>query len=158
MIHRYIVAIGSNVRVPGIGSPRRVVDAAVSALAELSEVTGVSRTRSSRPVGPSLRAYANAAAIVETQDAPPRFLARLQQLELGFGRRRRGAAWRARSLDLDIVLWSGGMWFTPELVIPHPHFRERSFVIGPAAEIAPHWRDPVTGLTLRQLANRGSQS
>lgn len=158
MIHRYLIAIGSNVRVAGVGAPRQVVDAAVSALAELGEVVEVSRTRSSRPIGPSLRSYANAAAVVESEYEPPNFLTRLQKLELSFGRQRRGEAWRARSLDLDIVLWSGGMWLTPELVIPHPLFRERPFVSGPAAEVAPHWRDPVTGLTLRQLAGRRSHA
>ncbi|WP_337191063.1 2-amino-4-hydroxy-6-hydroxymethyldihydropteridine diphosphokinase [Qipengyuania vulgaris] len=154
MIHRYLIAIGSNVRVAGVGGPHRVVDAAVLALAEVGEVAEVSRTRSSRPIGPSLRSYANAAAVVESESEPAHFLARLQQLEFRFGRRRRGAPWRARSLDLDIVLWSGGVWLTPDLVIPHPLFRERPFVSGPAAEVAPHWRDPVTGLSLRQLASR----
>ena len=157
MIHRYLVAIGSNMRVPGIGAPHRVVDAAAIALAEAGNVTAVSSTGSSRPIGPSHRLYANSAALVETAVEPPHFLRQLQQLELRFGRRRRGAAWRARPLDLDIVLWSGGFWESRDLIIPHPLFRERPFVIGPAAEIAPKWRDPVTGLTLRQIANHGSR-
>jgi 2-amino-4-hydroxy-6-hydroxymethyldihydropteridine diphosphokinase len=57
-------------------------------------------------------------------------------------------------LDLDIVLWSGGAWASPGLTIPHPRFRTRQFVLGPAASIAPTWRDPLSGLTLRQLAYR----
>lgn len=145
-------------RVPGIGAPRRVIEAAVTSIADFGQVIAVSRIRDSRPIGPSRRTYANATVMVETRESPLRFLASLQRLELRFGRRRRGSAWRARQIDLDIVLWSGGTWLTPELVIPHPMFRERPFVIGPAAEIAPNWRDPVTGLTLRQLAKRRAQS
>jgi 2-amino-4-hydroxy-6-hydroxymethyldihydropteridine diphosphokinase len=57
-------------------------------------------------------------------------------------------------LDLDIVLWSGGAWSSPDLTVPHIAFRERGFVLDPAAAIAPAWRDPVSGLTLRQLAAR----
>jgi 2-amino-4-hydroxy-6-hydroxymethyldihydropteridine diphosphokinase len=57
-------------------------------------------------------------------------------------------------LDLDIVLWSGGPWASERLVIPHPEFRSRAFVLAPAAAVAPGWRDPVTGRTLRQLNAR----
>lgn len=108
----------------------------------------------SAPLGPSRRHYANGAVLVESTPAPDALLDILQGLERAFGRRRRGARWQARVLDLDIVLWSGGAWSTPHLTIPHPAFRSRRFVVGPAARIAPRWRDRVTGLTLRHLATR----
>ena len=81
-------------------------------------------------------------------------LALLQAVEAEFGRHRRGQAWMARVLDLDIVLWSGGCWAEPDLTIPHPQFRWRAFVLGPAHAVAPGWRDPLSGLTLRQLHAR----
>ncbi|WP_345724123.1 2-amino-4-hydroxy-6-hydroxymethyldihydropteridine diphosphokinase [Qipengyuania vesicularis] len=157
MIHTYLVALGSNMRVPGIGAPPRVIDAAVVALEMAGiDVTALSATIASRPVGPSMRSYANAAARVECDLAPPDMLAAIQEIEDDFGRRRRGARWRARPLDLDIILWSGGLWHSPDLTIPHPSFRERDFVLAPAAAIAPDWCDPVTGLTLRQISARAS--
>jgi 2-amino-4-hydroxy-6-hydroxymethyldihydropteridine diphosphokinase len=66
------------------------------------------------------------------------------------------APWRARTLDLDIVLWSGGALADIEanLVIPHPAYRTRPFVLGPATTIAPDWRDPLTGLATKHLASR----
>jgi len=36
----------------------------------------------------------------------------------------------------------------PGLAVPHPHWRERRFVLEPLAEIAPRFRDPVTGQTV----------
>ncbi len=42
----------------------------------------------------------------------------------------------------------------PDLIVPHVSFRERGFVLHPAAALAPDWRDPVGGLTLRQLRAR----
>jgi len=110
----------------------------------------------SAPIGPSQRRYANAAAVVSSELDPPALLSRLLEIEAHFGRVRRGQPWQARVLDLDILLWSGGIWADtkPELAIPHPALRIRSFVLTPAAMIASDWRDPVTGLTIRQLQSR----
>jgi 2-amino-4-hydroxy-6-hydroxymethyldihydropteridine diphosphokinase len=57
-------------------------------------------------------------------------------------------------LDLDIILWSGGAWGGPGPIVPHPEYRGRAFVLAPLAEIAPGWRDPLTGATVRQLLAR----
>ena len=106
------------------------------------------------PIGPSLRRYANSAALVETALDPPAMLALAKRIEGEFGRKSGGQRWTSRVLDLDLVLWSGGAFAAPALTIPHPLFRERAFVLTPAARIAPLWRDPVTGLSLRQLHAR----
>lgn len=108
----------------------------------------------SAPLGPSLRRYANAAALVRTDLAPPALLDALQHIEHAFGRKRRGRRWRERVLDLDIVLWGGGTWRSRRLTIPHPEWRRRAFVLVPARAIAPAWRDPATGLAVAQLAAR----
>ncbi|MBW8783349.1 MAG: 2-amino-4-hydroxy-6-hydroxymethyldihydropteridine diphosphokinase [Novosphingobium sp.] len=152
----YLVGLGSNVRHFRFGAPAEVLRAAVHALAQEPGITLVAASPivASAPLGPSRRRYANAAAIVETALEPPALLARLQSMEARFGRRRRGQRWRARVLDLDIILWSGGPWASPGLVIPHPAFRHRAFVLAPAAAIAPTWRDPLSGLSLRQLRAR----
>ncbi|MBC7160381.1 MAG: 2-amino-4-hydroxy-6-hydroxymethyldihydropteridine diphosphokinase [Porphyrobacter sp.] len=153
--HTYLLGLGSNRRHHRHGPPRAVLAAALARLAaEGLAVKARSAVVASLPLGPSARLYANAAALIETALAPPALLALLKRIERGFGRRPGGRRWGARVLDLDIVLWSGGRWATPGLTIPHPAFRERGFVIGPAAAIAPHWRDPVTGRTLRQLSAR----
>jgi 2-amino-4-hydroxy-6-hydroxymethyldihydropteridine diphosphokinase len=108
----------------------------------------------SDPVGPSRRRYANSAAVVDTALEPPEMLALLKRVEHDFGRRRGGQRWTSRVLDLDMILWSGGAYAEPGLTIPHPLFRTRDFVLTPAARMAPDWRDPVTGLTVRQLHAR----
>jgi 2-amino-4-hydroxy-6-hydroxymethyldihydropteridine diphosphokinase len=106
------------------------------------------------PVGPSLRRYANSAALIETMLEPPALLALAKRIERGFGRRTGGQRWTSRVLDLDLVLWSGGCFAARGLVIPHPLFRIRDFVLAPAMQIAPRWRDPVTGHSMRQLHAR----
>lgn len=129
--------------------------AAVGALAHAGlHVIATSRVERSRPIGPSLREYANGAVVIETDLEPLAVLDLLQAIEAGFGRKRQGQRWRARTLDLDIVLWSGGCWADARLTVPHREFRERAFVLVPAARIARDWRDPVTGLGLGHLAHR----
>jgi 2-amino-4-hydroxy-6-hydroxymethyldihydropteridine diphosphokinase len=92
--------------------------------------------------------------LVTTGLEPRALLALLKRVERAFGRQSGGQRWSSRVLDLDIVLWSGGCWSSPELTVPHREFRKRRFVLDPAVGIAPLWRDPVSGLTVRQLRAR----
>jgi len=56
-----------------------------------------------------------------------------------------------RSLDLDLILFGDATIDEPGLVVPHPRFRERRFVLEPLAEIAADMKDPVTGKTVSEL-------
>jgi len=154
-VHRYLIALGSNVRHVRYGSPRRVLQRAAAHLAaEGVRVIAAAPSIETDPIGPSIRRYANSAAVLETLLGPEALLALLKRVERKFGRRPGGQRWRARVLDLDVILWSGGPYASPALTIPHPLFREREFVLAPALAIAPAWRDPLTGLTVRQLHAR----
>ncbi|KHK90947.1 2-amino-4-hydroxy-6-hydroxymethyldihydropteridine diphosphokinase [Novosphingobium malaysiense] len=157
--HRYLIALGSNMPHGRYGAPRAVIAAALQALDRgKSRVVSASRVIETPPLGPSRRRYANAVAMLRSNREPDEMLHKLQKIERKFGRRRCGRAWSSRVLDLDIVLWSGGAWAShgeePSLVIPHPLFRKRTFVLGPAATIAGDWCDPLSGLTIRQLSAR----
>lgn len=154
MKQRYIVALGSNRRHHRFGSPAKVIAAALEALGDELKVKRVAPVVATLPLGHSRRRFANSAAVVQTKLAPDALLDHLQRIEHRFGRRRRGRPWGDRVLDLDLLLWDGGAWASPGLVVPHVHFRTRTFALGPAARIAPRWRDPLTGLTLSQLDAR----
>ncbi|HEY0412338.1 MAG TPA: 2-amino-4-hydroxy-6-hydroxymethyldihydropteridine diphosphokinase [Allosphingosinicella sp.] len=144
----YAIALGSNRR-SRHGSPARTLRAAADALG----VEQLSTIRSTPAVGPAGRGFANAAALLASDLDPPELLDRLKALERAFGRRP-GRRWGPRVLDLDIILWSGGSWGENGLIVPHPEYRRRAFVLEPLAEIAPAWRDPLTGATIRQLLHR----
>lgn len=150
------MALGSNQRHPRFGAPEKVLGAAMAAVDEdgLGRVCARSPIIASAPVGPSLRRYANACLVLQSPLSPPALLIGLQAIEQRFGRRRMGQRWRSRVLDLDLVLWDEGVFVAAGLQIPHPLFRTRDFVLGPACTIAARWRDPLSGLTLRHLHAR----
>ncbi|MBO9621230.1 MAG: 2-amino-4-hydroxy-6-hydroxymethyldihydropteridine diphosphokinase [Sphingomonas sp.] len=149
----YAIGLGSN-RPGRHGGPRAEVAAALAELGRApARLIGVSPLIATAPLGPSKRRFVNAAAILETDEDPARLLRRLKAIEQSFGRRR-GQSWAARVIDLDLLLWSEGAWASPGLTVPHQLFRARRFVLDPLVRVAPHWRDPVSGLTVRQLRAR----
>lgn len=152
MTSSYVIALGSNRR-GRHGAPAAEVRAALDAV---GGVVAASPLFVTPPLGPARRRFVNAAAVVESDETPPELLARLKAIEADFGRRR-AQRWSDRVIDLDIVLWSGGAWASDGLTVPHPAFRQRRFVLDPLLAIVPGWRDPMSGLTVRQLAARLDQ-
>ena len=133
----YLIALGSNMRSARYGPPRQVLGTALELIAFTGvTVAAVSPIIRSRPIGPSSREYANQTALLRCSLAPLALLGLLQGVENLVGRKRQGKRWRARVLDLDIVLWSGGIFASEDLTIPHHEFRTRDFVLRPATHIA----------------------
>lgn len=149
MTSSYVIALGSNRR-GRHGAPADEVRAALEAIGGIVMTSPLYVTP---PLGAARRRFVNAAAVIASDEDPPELLARLKAIEAAFGRRR-AQRWSDRVIDLDIILWSGGMWASDGLTVPHPAFRKRRFVIDPLLAIVPGWRDPVTGRTIRQLAVR----
>jgi 2-amino-4-hydroxy-6-hydroxymethyldihydropteridine diphosphokinase len=95
----------------------------------------------------------SAVAVGETSLTPREVLEALLAIERDYGRERPypGAP---RTLDLDLILIGSDVRTEPGLEVPHPRFRERFFVLGPLAEVAPEMTDPVTGLRAGELLRR----
>ena len=74
----------------------------------------------------------------------------LLAIEDAFGRQRAYVN-APRTLDLDLIFSGDEVIVEQGLEVPHPRFRERFFVLGPLAEVAPHMVDPVSGMTVGQL-------
>lgn len=145
---RVAVAFGSN-----LGDRRHAIQTAADRVAallgdfRLSSMIETAAVGSGRANDPP---FLNAVG-VGVSDAPAReLLQALLAIEEEFGRTRPfpGAP---RIIDLDLILAGDDEVHEPELEVPHPRFRERRFVLGPLAEIAPDFSDPVTGQTVESL-------
>ena len=144
---RVAIALGSNV-----GDRRAHLDYAVSALRALLTNVAVSRYYDTVPVGVSgpQAMFLNAAAVGESGLAPRALLEALLAIEQERGRERPYLN-APRTLDLDLILAGDRVVEEPGLVLPHPRFRERRFVLEPLAAVAPDLRDPVSGKTVAEL-------
>lgn len=141
------IALGSN-----MGNKAAHLDWAVSRLRTFVHSLEVSAYIETAPVGVKKQPDFVNAVVVGHTDLPPRdLLEALLALEAERGRERKGAG-EPRQLDLDLILYGGMTIDEPGLTIPHPRFRERQFVLGPLAEIAPSWVDPSSGKTVADLS------
>ena len=95
--------------------------------------------------------FLNGVVIVRTTHEPHTLMAALGRIEEAFGRRR-GQPNAPRTLDLDLIAYGRLSGDLDGLILPHPRASERKFVMGPLAEIAPDWRDPVGAAAATDLA------
>jgi 2-amino-4-hydroxy-6-hydroxymethyldihydropteridine diphosphokinase len=144
---RVALALGSN-----LGDRRAHLDFAVARLADFINDLRVSSYLDTAPVdvGAEQPDFLNAAATGSTALPPRELLAALLAVEAERGRDRpfRHAP---RTLDLDLVLFGDRIIDEPGLIVPHPRFRDRAFVLEPLAQIAHDLVDPVTGRTVGDL-------
>lgn len=141
------IALGSN-----LGDREGYLRSAIAALQPFIRNLRVSTFHDTAPVGVGPQpTFLNATAVGETSLAARALLDTLLAIERDLGRERPfpGAP---RTVDLDVILYGDAIIDeAPSLIVPHPRFRERRFVLEPLAEIAPDWRDPITGQTVEEL-------
>jgi 2-amino-4-hydroxy-6-hydroxymethyldihydropteridine diphosphokinase len=153
-----VIGLGSNLK-----RPLEQVQQAISALAALprTRLLQVSSLYRSVPMGPAGQPdYINAVAELETELEAHALLDALQSIEQQHGRVRDGQRWGARTLDLDILLYSDAVIADVRLQIPHPGMAGRNFVLYPLAEILPEMVVPGLGelrLLLESCPDTGLQ-
>ncbi len=146
-ISRVAIALGSN-----LGDRCAHLEYAVDALRfDLNDLR-VSSFLETVPVGVGDEhgPYLNAAAVGGTRLSARDLIDRLLEIEEERGRVR-PYPMAPRTLDLDLILYGDAIINESGLSVPHPQFRNRLFVLGPLAEIAPEMVDPVTGRTIADL-------
>ncbi|HJN23743.1 MAG TPA: 2-amino-4-hydroxy-6-hydroxymethyldihydropteridine diphosphokinase [Rhodospirillales bacterium] len=148
-----LIGVGANLPSPRHGPPRATCGAALAAMADAGLIVRRrSRWYRSAPVPASHQPwFVNGVAEIETALTPPRALAALLTIEGRLGRRRQVRN-EPRIVDLDLLDYDA-MVSTPGngVELPHPRLHERAFVLLPLAELARHWRHPLTGTGIAEL-------
>jgi 2-amino-4-hydroxy-6-hydroxymethyldihydropteridine diphosphokinase len=144
------VALGSN-----LGERERLLREAAASLAAVLRDIQLSPLVETEPVGVGPQPpFLNGALTGRTTLSARALLEHLLATETQLGRRRPHPG-AARTLDLDLILYGNAVIDEPPtLVVPHPRFRERQFVLEPLAAIAGDWIDPVSGRTIGELWER----
>ena len=130
---RAFIALGAN-----SGKPLAQIEQAFDALLKLPATEGLQRSRLYRTApwqaqGPD---FINAMAQVDTQLSAPELLAHMQRIEQAAGRIR-PYHHAPRTLDLDLIFYGQAVIHSAALVLPHPRWRERAFVLRPLSDLAP---------------------
>lgn len=73
--------------------------------------------------------------------------------ELGRTKKSQDGGYVDRIIDIDILMFDDQVIESNGLIIPHPRFHLRDFVLIPFAEISPHTVHPVFDKTVLQLKN-----
>ena len=149
------IALGANLPSEG-RTPLETVEAALAILGEAGLPVLAASSAWSSPAwpDPSDPAYVNAVVRVRSDEEPRAILDTLHEIEAQFGRQRTVVN-APRPLDLDLIDHSGQcLTDAAGLEIPHPRACQRAFVLLPLQEIAPDWRDPVSGAAIADLVAR----
>lgn len=154
ILHRAYLALGSN-----LGDKHDYLEGAVKAISAIDKTVLVARSSDyeTLPYGdPNQANYLNAVVGVDTELTHWELFKACRDIEHQFGRVRSKRN-EARTLDIDLIYFSGVTINEPELKIPHPRMHERDFVLIPLMEIAGE-DFTVMGEALKELVARISES
>ncbi len=150
------LSLGSNI------APRfETLQTAISSLCSLpgSDVESVSTIYETEAVASYSQAdYLNCAIHIKTELTPETLLISCRKIEFSNGRPVSRNKSAPRTLDIDIIFYGDRIINSDKLIVPHPRYADRRFVLEPLAEIAPDYICPDTGTsvadTLDQCTDR----
>lgn len=143
-----VLALGAN-----LGEPMRQLREGAAFLCRgLSDPRVSSVYRSAPEGGADQPPYLNAVMCGGWAGTPEGLLAYASEAERRAGRTRPGPG-AARTLDVDVLFLGATVMSGPELVIPHPRWSRRAFVVLPLLEVLPEWVDPQTGIRVEDVAH-----
>lgn len=124
------MGLGSN-----MGDPGENLIKAVKKLEESVRILKVSSIYKTEPVGVKDQPwFLNCVVMGETDLKPDELFLKIKEIEREIGRIET-CRWGPRVVDIDILFYDKINYDKEGLKIPHPHLRERAFVIIPLIEI-----------------------
>lgn len=132
---QYIISVGTN-----LGDRRANIERAIEAINLLpyTDVEKQSSIYETEPIGYARQDnFYNIVLLVESIFEPNEMLGACLGIESGFGRQRT-VRYGPRIIDLDIIFAEDCEIETRNLIVPHPRYHERRFVLEPLLDIFPN--------------------
>ena len=143
------ISIGSNIE------PEKHIPLAIQQLHQIGELLKTSNVYQNPPVGrPEQNDFLNAAVLLETNLNVYTIRSRLREIEADLGRIRTEDKFAARTIDLDLCLLGDRVISSAEIKLPDPDLLDKPHLAIPMAELAPDFPHPLTGESLRIIADR----
>ncbi|MBO7606225.1 MAG: 2-amino-4-hydroxy-6-hydroxymethyldihydropteridine diphosphokinase [Paludibacteraceae bacterium] len=142
------LGIGTN-----IGNKKKnITDATIIIGSVMGEIRALSSLYETEPWGyESPNTFLNAVIQIETEIEPQKCLDIAKAIEREMGRVHTKEGYEDRIIDIDILFYDDTIYHSGNLTIPHPLIEKRDFVLRPMAEIAPDFRHPISGKTMKNL-------
>lgn len=149
-MRRFFLSLGSN-----LGDKQKNIEKAYDKIEErIGKIVSVSALHITHPQGfESEHLFVNSVCEVMSHASIEEVFAQIQCIEKEIGRTSKSVSgkYADRVIDIDILLIDHLIINEPHLIVPHPRFHLRDFVLSPFNEIAPEIIHPVFHKTIRQL-------
>jgi 2-amino-4-hydroxy-6-hydroxymethyldihydropteridine diphosphokinase len=146
---KVIVALGSNK-----GDRIANLSKAIQRIHNLGTISAVASLYQTSAYGYTNQPdFYNSVIALNTGIAPKPLLTELKKIEKRVGRTD-NVRWGPREIDLDIILYGQKQVSQKGLIIPHPDFHNRIFVLQPLAEIDPDLQVPGMNMSISKLLNK----
>mgnify|MGYP001579652459 CR=1 FL=1 len=133
------ISLGSN-----LGNRLRNLQSACRRIASLRDTAMVARSAvyKTEPVGVDRKysklPFLNAVVVIETSLLPRALIRETRRIEKSLGRPAKRRKNLPRTIDLDIIYAGKEIVREKDLVIPHPRWAKRKFVVKPLSDVRPH--------------------
>ncbi len=121
---------------------------------KIGEVIKISSVYETEALGfISNEVFNNCCLKIKTTYSPNQLLQKTQEIETEMGRKKKSkeGKYESRIIDIDIILYEDKIIKSKKLILPHPRYQQRNFVLFPLEEIDSEKIDPINQLTLSQL-------
>ena len=142
------LSVGTN-----LGNRENNISNCIDYLEKISEIKNISKIYETVPYKVQIEQsnFLNLALEINFFQSAENLLIEINKIEKELGRVRSSIRNEPREIDIDIIFFGNQIINKKDLVIPHPRFRERLFVLEPLNDIAPNFLDPITNKTIDQL-------
>ena len=149
--HQVYLSLGSN-----LGDRLNNLNFAIDAIERIGEITKKSSIYECKAIGfESNDLFYNCCVEIQTSLTPFQLLKELNVIEKNAGRIRfNDGQYHSRNLDIDILFFQDKVINHEDLIIPHPKYHERNFVLIPLFEIGNELIDPKQLVSISQILSK----